>query len=367
MFSVFGKRFNALFVTSTNLAFGVMLYHTFSAELSLAKMVFLESVLIGNSFIIYQNFKFNDKLWSLISLQLQVGILLMSLPNILLSFVGLILVIFSFSRSFDRKKEFILNSAISIWLLVFCLLVSSWSNDFSIASLKNIINNYLVLIGFLYFFLVYGLWRCFYEVSSISKDEFESTSQLSITTWLWIGIFNNFILLLFNDLEIIKENTHLVGKTAMFIFSVLMILVFLKIENVKSTVKHISYTIISQAAIISYLIIDHSRIYLSWMIYTNACLILFLLFFRTTKSKFVLIRRVKLKFIAQLILIILFVGLPFSPWFDSTLILLKHLKEANTPVIYLLGLVFLGVRFRQNTILLINFIRLNHSKESKAS
>jgi hypothetical protein len=366
-YSVFGKRFNPSFVFASNIVFGLIFYESFSSSLGIERFVYILSVLIGNAFVVRQNFKFNDRLWSLVSLQLQLGTLLISLPNILLSFIGLILVIFSFGRSFSRRKEFVLNAGLVILLLVFCLLVSSWSSGFSIESITSIINEHLILLGFLSFFPIYGLWRCFYEVTSIESNKNMPIIKNHYITWLWIGIFNNFFIILFNDLNILKERSDLITNSLFIVTIVLLILLFLKTENVKSLSKHISYTIIAQAAIISFLIIEHSQVYLHWLIYTNISLILGLVIFREDSINGCSPNKKKLKFITQLILILMLIAFPFSPWFESNLILLEHFKNTNTPVQYIAGLLFLGVRYRQNIILLIGFIRQNYSKEPKAS
>lgn len=366
-YSVFGRRFNISFVIVSNIIFGLIYYKIFQEVLGLERFVYVISLLVGNAFVVRQNFKFNDRLWSLVSLKLQVGALLISLPNILLSFLGLTVILFSFGRSFNRRKEFVLNAGLVIWLLTFCLLVSSWSPDFKIDSIRDIINEHLILMGFLYFFLIYGLCRCFYEVTSIENVKNKTNPRVNYITWLWVGIYNNFFILLFNDLNIFKSNSVFVSSAITVVIILFLVILFLKTENVRSVAKHISYTIITQAAIISFLIIDNSQLYLHWLIYTNVSLILGIVFFRSDHETTLFLNRKKLKFITQLLIVLLLLGLPFSPWFESNLIFLKHLKNTNSPMLYLAGLLFLGVRYRQNTILLINFVRQNYSKESKAS
>jgi hypothetical protein len=367
MYTVVGRRLNLTFVSLSNLAFGVMFYHLFKESLGVDRFVFALSLIVGNLLVVRQNFKFNDKLWSLVSLKLQLGTLLISLPNIVLSFLGLLLILFSFGRNLNRKKEFILNSGLAIWLIVFSLLISSWSPGFDIASIKTIVNEKLILIAFIFFFLIYGLWRCFYEVSLVEDSDTSHNPRLNYTTWVWIGIFNNFLILLFNELDVAREKSSIISGAGTVVFILLIALLFLKIENVKSIAKHISYTIIAQAATISFLIIDHSEIFSNWLIYTNGSLILLMAFFREGRVHGFLSNRKKIKIFAQVITLLLLFGAPFSPWFESNLVLLKHLKGTSTPFLYLSGLLFLGIRYRQNMILLINFIRANYLKVSKAS
>ncbi len=367
MYSFVGRRLNLTFVTLSNILFGALIFHQFRDSLGFERFIFIISLIAGNLLVVRQNFKFNDKLWSLVSLKLQLGTLLISLPNIVLSFLGLIIILFSFGRNIDRKKEFVLNSGLTIWLIVFSLLVSSWSPDFDIASIKTIINERLFLVAFLFFFLIYGLCRCFYEVTLPEDSDNSISHKLNYSTWVWIGIFNNFFILLFNDLGILKENANIITSAGSVIFLLILVLLFLKIENVKTISKQISFTIITQATIISFLIIDHSEIYLSWLIYTNSCLILMMAFFKGENINNLRSNRNKLKFFTQIMTVILLLGMPFTPWFDSNLALLKHLKETNTPFLYLSALLFLGVRYRQNVVLLIKYIRQNYFKESKAS
>jgi len=244
-------------------------------------------------------------------------------------------------------------------LFILMLFQLTLTKSISYQVLESLVKEASVTVGMISFLFFIPIFKFISLVkNSLSKDDLV---ERGLNIWIWIGVYYSFILKLAIDINLHK---YIEAKTLTVILCFLVIIMIFstfKAENESSSLKKLWLLIIFNLAIsaINSFINFSTPVTLFW---ANNLVILAFISINKSDGQ----RRFPLM-VASTVLMVFFITIPFSPWFNFKYGLLAYYVVGKDLAMASLFLLLLGLNFRQGLLLLPELTRLVYSKKPNPS